>query len=213
LEDSNRLRIVIADGQYFFRKGLRTVLSDEADFQVTGEAANFEECLSALQSFSPDVILLEASLADDSMRAALRAVKPSIALLFLANEISANSLTISGEAFLLKNEASAQVVAAIRRIAGRTPAGSPGSANSAADLRALATSTSAFATVPGLTARESEIVKILAQGHSAREVAEELGLSIKTVEAHKLNVMRKLGVHNRAALIRYAAQHSVSEIL
>lgn len=205
MENSNRLRIVLLDSQYFFRTGLRTVISREPDLQIVGEVGTLEECFAFLRSDAPDVVLVEAGLTNESTRGALRSLRPSVALLFLAEDSSAAGLTASGEMFVLRNDAAAEAVAAIRRIAGR--ASLPANVSSAeADLRALARSTANFSIVPGLTARESEVVKILSEGRTAREVANELGLSIKTVEAHKLNVMRKLGVHNRTQLIRYTSQ-------
>ncbi|HEX4770195.1 MAG TPA: response regulator transcription factor [Bryobacteraceae bacterium] len=210
MENSNRLRIVLLDSQYFFRTGLRTVLSREPDLQVAGEVSTLEECFALVRSESPDVVLLEAALANEETRGALRALRPSLALLFLADESSVASLTASGEMCVLRNDASTQAVATIRRIAGRMPIVNTSSAES--DLRALARSTSHFSIVPGLTARESEVVKILSEGRTARQVANELGLSIKTVEAHKLNVMRKFGVHNRTQLIRHTARQSVGGI-
>jgi two-component system response regulator NreC len=210
VENSNRLRIVIADSQHFFRRGLRTVLACEPDFEIVGEAASAEECLAKTEADLPDVLVLEAGLIGESQRNVLRGLNPTVALLILCGESSGPDTTTFDDTNVLKNEPPRQIAAAIRKAAGRTQA-SVSPSNTSADLHALAASTSAFAVVPGLTTRENEIVKILAEGHTVREVAEDLGLSIKTVESHKLNVMRKLGIHNRAALIRYAAQHGVNE--
>jgi two-component system response regulator NreC len=210
VENSNRVRIVIADRQHFFRRGLCAVLACETDFEIVGEASGPEECRIRTEVYQPDVVVLEAGLLDDSQMYVLRSINPPPVLLILREKGSGLDSSIYGDISVLKDESPNQIVAAIRMAAGRVPEAISRSTTSA-DLQALATSTSVYAAVPGLTTRENEIVKILAEGHTVREVAEELGLSVKTVESHKLNVMRKLGIHNRAALIRYAAQHGVSE--
>jgi DNA-binding NarL/FixJ family response regulator len=208
VDNSNRLRILLIDNQYFFRTGLRAVISREPDLQIVGEGATLEECFALVRSTSPDVLLIEAGLTNEETRSTLRSLRPSMALLFLADESSSAALAARAEMFVTRAEASGQTVVAIRRIAGRM-AVPVNAVNAEADLHALARSTANFSIVPGLTSRESEVVKILSEGRTAREVANELGLSIKTVEAHKLNVMRKLGVHNRVALIRHATQTTV----
>lgn len=210
MNNINKVRIVLADGQYFFRRGLRIVLATEPDFEISGEADTLDDCLALVRSGSPDLVLIEEGLADEQSRSTLRRLCPTSALLVVAEDAAAERrLRSHSEACIIRNQASLQVVGAIRKVC-RLTANPVNSAEAAADLQALARSTNQYGNVPGLTTRETEVVRILAEGRTARQVADELGLSIKTVEAHKLNVMRKLGVHNRAALLRYAAQNAIS---
>jgi two-component system, NarL family, response regulator NreC len=196
VENGNTYRILIADDQVLFRRGLRTILAAQPDMQVTDEASSLEEAFEKAARQTVDLILMNAAL----LQAGDGCFPPgNVPTLLLTNESN------GGPDEIARTASSAEIVAAVRsraKLARKDPEQS-----SAADLQALAASTGTFATFPGLTIRESEILRLLVEGLTAREAAKELGLSIKTVEAHKLNVMRKLGLHNRASLIRFAAEH------
>jgi two-component system response regulator NreC len=109
---------------------------------------------------------------------------------------------------MLKNSTPPQLLAGIRQIASADDAAGTLS-RIVPDLQALAASSQAYIRGPVLTAREQEVVRLLAEGHTVREVASELLLSVKTVEAHKLNLMRKLDIHNRATLVEYAVRNGI----
>jgi DNA-binding NarL/FixJ family response regulator len=162
--------------------------------QVADEASSLEEVIEKAEHQVFDLILLNAGLVRPG-----GGIIPSAPTLLLTAGASGDPDTIS------RTAPANEIVAMVRshaQLARRHQQESSG-----ADLKALAVSTRNFGIFPGLTNRESEILRLLADSLTAREVATELGLSIKTVEAHKLNVMRKLGVHNRASLIRFAAEH------
>ena len=106
---------------------------------------------------------------------------------------------------MLKNSAPNQLVAGIRQVAQQDDQNNRGLSLFTADLKALAESNT-FPRASVLTMREQEVMRLLAEGRTVREVAAELSLSIKTIEAHKLNLMRKLDIHNRASLIECAAR-------
>jgi DNA-binding NarL/FixJ family response regulator len=111
---------------------------------------------------------------------------------------------------MLKSSNPDQLIAAVRRVANSSDDGNPvGLSRLIPDLQALAESNRGNKRGPVLTAREQEVMKLLAEGRTVREVALELSLSVKTIEAHKLNLMRKLDIHNRANLVEYAIHTGV----
>ena len=111
---------------------------------------------------------------------------------------------------MLKDSTPAQILAGVRQVArGADNCDPSGLSPLIPDLQALAKSNEGYARGTVLTAREQEVMKLLAEGRTVREVAAELSLSIKTIEAHKLNLMRKLDIHNRATLVEYALDHGM----
>ena len=132
-----------------------------------------------------------------------------MAILFTTREDGAQQLetamSMGARGYMLRGSTPAQFIAAVRKVAFGTDRLNPQSLSQhMSDLNALSRSHQLFSRGTALTPRETEIVKLLAEGHTVREVAMGLELSVKTVEAHKLNLMRKLNIHNRTALIDYA---------
>jgi two-component system, NarL family, response regulator NreC len=215
LERAKRVsQILIADGNKLFRSGLRTLLSAEADFDVVDEASDAFEAVAKVRLAPPDVLVMDLALIEtDGQQAAfaLRQSDPSIAILFLTRQDDPEHLrvavTAGARGYMLKDSTPAQLVGAVREVANGMDDGNPmGLSRLLPDLQALAESNQGYTRVTVLTAREQEVMKLLAEGRTVREVASELSLSIKTIEAHKLNLMRKLDIHNRASLVEYAIQ-------
>lgn len=211
-------QILIADGNLLFRRGLRTLLSAESDLEVISEASDAAEALekvraSATEQAVPDLVIMDLALLDGAGQEAgfaIRQAQPNVALLFLTNEDGPEQLeravNAGARGYMLKNSAPAQLLAGIRQIASTDDQNPRGLSKIVPDLRALASSNEDFPRGAVLTTREQEVMRLLAEGRTVREVAAELSLSIKTVEAHKLNLMRKLDIHNRASLVEYAIQ-------
>ncbi len=205
-------RVLIADSYLLFRRGLCTLFGAETDFVVTGEASSLHEALLIAHSGPLDAILMDVDLAEDQPSGnnilAIRQLQALAPILFLARVDSPFILnlvmSVSSFGYLLKTSNPAQIVATVRRACMGDGPETENSSETAADLRALA----AFNPSPDrgapLTLREQEILRLLAEGHTVRETAAELSVSMKTVDAHKLNLMRKLDIHDRAALIEYA---------
>lgn len=208
------IKILIADGNTLFRSGLRSLLSSEKEFHVTEEACDAPETVAKMRSAQPDVLVMDVGLIDaEGQHAAftLRQAHPSTAILFLTREDEPEHLrmavTAGARAYMLKDSAPAQLIAAVRGVANSSDDSNPtGLSRLMPDLQALAESNQAYKRVPILTPREQEVTKLLAEGRTVREVASELSLSVKTIEAHKLNLMRKLDIHSRAHLVEYAIQ-------
>lgn len=212
-------QILIADGNLLFRRGLRTLLSAENDLEVIAEASDAAEALEKVRTAAPDqptpdLVIMDLALLEGTGQQAafsIRQAQPNIGLLFLTNEDGSDQLeravNAGARGYMMKNSAPAQLLAGIRQIAFTTEDQNPrGLSKIVPDLRALASSNEGYPRGAVLTSREQEVMRLLAEGRTVREVAAELSLSIKTVEAHKLNLMRKLDIHNRASLVEYAMQ-------
>ncbi len=220
-------QILIADGNLLFRRGLRTLLSAESDLEVIAEASDAAEALEKVRPAAsdpaaerpaqdlviPDLVIMDLALLDGQGQQAgfaIRQAQPNVALLFLTNQDGPEQLeravNAGARGYMLKSSPPAQLLAGIRQIASTDDQNPQGLSKIVPDLRALATSNDGYPRGAVLTSREQEVMRLLAEGRTVREVAAELSLSIKTVEAHKLNLMRKLDIHNRASLVEYAMQ-------
>lgn len=204
---------MLADRNLLFRRGLRTLLSAESDFQVVEEASDAVETLAKVRLTSPDVLVMDLSLIEDAGHQtafALRQAQPQMAILFLTQNDGAEQLDVAvaagGRGYMLKDSTPQQLVAGIRQVAFSDDQNNRGLSRIVPDLRALAESSESYSRTAALTPREQEVARLLAEGRTVREVSSELALSVKTVEAHKLNLMRKLDIHNRASLVEYAVQ-------
>jgi two-component system, NarL family, response regulator NreC len=208
-------QILIADGNALFRRGLRTLLAAENDFEVLDEAADVEEALAKVRLLSPNVLLMDLGLLHSRQDAAfsIRQALPQTAVLFLTQEDAPEQLALAiaagARGYMLKNSTAAQLVAGVRQIAFADNQEARGLSKIAPDLQALAASNNGYPRGSVLTSREQEVMRLLAEGRTVREVASELSLSVKTVEAHKLNLMRKLDIHNRTSLVEYAVQRGL----
>jgi two-component system, NarL family, response regulator NreC len=211
------IKILIADSNMLFRGGLRTLLSTENEFRVMDEASDAPETIATMREIRPDVLIMDLALIEvhgQQAAVSLRQSHPSTAMLFLTREDEPEHLqmaiTAGARAYMLKTSNPDQLIAAVRDVANSSDDSNPvGLSRVLPDLRALAASNQVIKRTPVLTAREQEVMKLLAEGRTVREVASELSLSVKTVEAHKLNLMRKLDIHNRAHLIEYAIHTGV----
>jgi two-component system response regulator NreC len=211
------IQVFIADSSGLFRSGLTALFSDERGLRVIGEAATAAEITSNGSENLANVLIVDVGLLDSQGQQAvfaLRQANPSLAILVLTREDGPEQLQIAisagARAYMLKDSTPARIVTAVRDLANGSDEMSPsGLSPLVPDLQALAKSNEGYVRGTALTAREQEVMKLLAEGRTVREVAAELSLSIKTIEAHKLNLMRKLDIHNRATLVEYAVQRGV----
>jgi two-component system response regulator NreC len=206
-------QIFIADGHLLFRRGLRSLLEAESDLEVIGEAADAAEAAAKIALARPNVLVMDVALLEGAGAQsvfAIRQANPSVAILFLTQEDGPDQLEraieAGGRGYMLKGSPAGQLVAGIRQVAFSDDKNPRSLSRIVPDLRALAATNEGQTRTTVLTSREQEVMRLLAEGRTVREVAGELALSVKTVEAHKLNLMRKLDIHNRASLVEYAAQ-------
>ena len=210
------IRILIADDHTLFRQGVRTLLSVEPDMEVVGEASNAAEAAAFVPQLRPDVVLMDIGMPGESSFEAARQIRkerPESRVIFLSmyddEDYVAECVEIGAAGYVLKDSPAEQLLTAVREVSRGGSFLSP---------RLLARLVDGFRIngrgadrqrPGGLTRREREILKMLAEGRSVTEIAAGFDLSVKTVEAHKFNLMRKLDIHNKAQLVQYAIQKKI----
>lgn len=210
-------RILIVDDHKIVRDGLKSLLRSEPDFDVVGEADNGKDALFSTSTLKPDIILMDLSMPNTNGTEAIRNIKrrfPSIIIIALtvhkAEEYIHAALKAGASGYLLKDDSHAELMTALRSaIHGKTYL-SPSICGSVvtgylgrSDKGRLTTSWET------LTHREREVIKLVAEGYRNKEIAEYLSLSMKTVEKHRSNLMKKLGLHSASALTAYAIENGL----
>jgi len=212
-----RIRVLLADDHTLFRQGVKTLLAAESDMEVVGEAADGASAAERAAELRPDVVLMDIGMPGPSSFEITRQIKrnrPETRVLFLSmyddEDYLVQSMEVGGSGYVLKDSPSPQLVAAVRDVARGGSYLSPRMLSQLVDdFRTRVRTADRLPRFATLTPREKEVLKMLAEGNSVKEVACQLNLSVKTVEAHKFNLMRKLDIHNKAQLVQYAIQKKV----
>lgn len=212
-----KTRIIITDDHTLFRQGIRTLLSAEADLEVIGEAANAADAITIARQLHPDIVLMDIGMPGMSSFEATRQIRkerPETRVVFLSmyddDDYLSESLAIGANGYLLKDSPAEQLVMAIREVHRGGSVLSPRLlARLVDDFRVQGKNPAREPRFGTLTNRERDILKLLAEGKSVKEIASGFDLSVKTVEAHKFNLMRKLDIHNKAQLVQYAIQKKI----
>ncbi len=215
-----RTRVLIADDHTIVRQGLRAILESERDIEVVGEAADGREAVRKVSSLRPDAIVLDISMPKmNGLEATERIVHESprtkvVALTMHSSEEYLYSLFKAGaKGYLLKESASSELVEAIRVVrAGGTYLHPSISTRMVDEFLKGPDPRVRAGSLDGLTTRECEILKFVAEGHTSKEIAALLDLSVKTIEAHRTRIMEKLRIHNVAGLTRYAISRGISTL-
>jgi two-component system, NarL family, response regulator NreC len=210
------IRTLLTDDHTLFRQGIKTLLSATPDLEVVGEAANAADAVTQAAELRPDVVLMDVSMPGLSSFEATRQIKkgrPETKVLFLTmyddDDYLAESMEAGASGYLLKDSPAEQLVSAIGEVHRGGSYLSPRMLSHVVDdfrSRVRSATSPRFNT---LTRRELEVLKFLAEGNSVKEIAGTLDLSVKTIEAHKFNLMRKLDIHNKAQLVQYAIQKKI----
>ena len=216
----SKTRIMLVDDHTLVRQGIRTLLALENDMEVVCEASNGGEAVEKAGELRPDVVLMDISMAGLSAFEATRQIKksrPETKVLFLTmyddEDYLVEGMEVGASGYVLKDSPAQQLVAAIRDICRGGSYLSPRMLSQLVDdFRSRIKSANRVPRFATLTNREREILKFLAEGQSVKEIASVLILSVKTVEAHKFNLMRKLDIHNKAQLVQYAIQKKIIKI-
>jgi DNA-binding NarL/FixJ family response regulator len=208
------LTLLLADDHQIVRQGLRAILTAEADFRLAGEAADGPEAVRLAERLRPDVLVLDLMMPglngmEVTRQVRRRSPRTQVVILSMhSNEAYVvEALRAGASGYVLKESSAEDLVTAIREvIAGRRYLTPPISEHAIGDyLRKVeATPLDPYDT---LTAREREVLALTAAGHSAAEIGKRLFISVRTVETHRANLMRKLSVRNQKELIRFAVQH------
>jgi two-component system response regulator NreC len=215
-----KIRILLTDDHTLFRQGIRTLLSAEPDMEVVGEASNGGDAITRASETRPDVVLMDIGMAGLSSFEASRQVRknrPETKILFLTmyddEDYLVDCMEVGAGGYVLKDSPASQLLSAIRDVNRGGSYLSPRMLSQLVDdFRTRIKSTQRLPRFATLTTREKEVLKLLAEGNSVKEIACDLKLSVKTVEAHKFNLMRKLDIHNKAQLVQYAIQKKIIKI-
>jgi DNA-binding NarL/FixJ family response regulator len=209
------VRIVLADDHILVRQGLRRILEEMADLEVIGEAGDGLELLKLLQEIAPQMILLDISMPNLRGIEAIheiKAVHPEVKILILTmhkdREYLYQAVSAGANGYLLKEDAYAELSAAIETIRrGKIYISPLLSEDMADDWAQTYRGKNKLPYEPdNLTIREREVLKMIAEGKSSKEIAELLFISVRTVERHRANLMDKLSLRKTADLVKYAIQ-------
>jgi two-component system response regulator NreC len=210
----------LADDHTLFRQGVRTLLASETDMEVVGEAPDGSAAAERAAELKPDVVLLDIGMPGLSSFETTRQIKrnrPETKVVFLTmyddEDYLVEGMEVGANGYVLKDSPAPQLVAAVRDVYRGGSYLSPRMLSQLVDdFRTRVKTTDRMPRFATLTPREKEVLKMLAEGNSVKEVATQLNLSVKTVEAHKFNLMRKLDIHNKAHLVQYAIQKKVIKL-
>jgi DNA-binding NarL/FixJ family response regulator len=210
MTEERPLRVFLVDDHAMFRAGVRAELGGHVE--VVGEAGTVAEAISGITSLRPDVVLLDVHMPDGGGRAVIEAVrKTNPEIRFLALSVSdavddvIGLIRAGARGYVTKTISPEQLADAVRRVAEGDAVFSPRLAGFVLDAFARPDAPVADPELDQLTNREREVLRLLARGYAYKEIAKELYISIKTVETHVSNVLRKLQMSNRYELSRWAA--------
>jgi len=212
-----KIRTLLTDDHTLFRQGVKTLLSAEPGLEVVGEAGNAAEAIAKAAELKPDIVLMDVSMPGLSSFEATRQIRknrPETKVLFLTmyddEDYLAECMEAGASGYVLKDCPSENLVTAISDVHHGGSYLSPRMLSHLVDdFRSRVNSAARLPRFSTLTRRELEILKFLAEVNSVKEIACTLNLSVKTIEAHKFNLMRKLDIHNKAQLVQYAIQKKI----
>ncbi len=204
------LRIVLAEDHRIVREGVRALLASREDLEVVGEAEDGPTAIEATLRLRPDVVLMDLGLPrlhGTAAIAEIRSRSPETRVLVLSmhsgEDYVRSAIRAGANGYLLKGSGLDDLVAAIKAVAAGEAFFSPAVARVLLDD---ARPRSGGPAADALTEREREVLRLVAEGNSSREIAGRLGLSAKTVEGHRSRIMSKLGIRDLAGLVRYAVR-------
>jgi two-component system response regulator NreC len=211
----SKIRILICDDHTLFVEGIKAMLRTEPLLEVVGTARDGRQAVELARELKPDLLLMDVSMPDmngfDATRR-VRALDPSLKILILSmhddEDLVARCLEAGAAGYLMKDAPVSQLLYAIETVQKGERYLSPGVLKKVLDgyVRNTKRPKTSY---DRLSPREREILKLLAEGLSVKEIAARLNLSVKTVDAHKTNLMKKIDVHDRTELVRYAIQNKL----
>ncbi|HEV2315368.1 MAG TPA: response regulator transcription factor [Candidatus Acidoferrales bacterium] len=206
----DKITVLLVDDHALVRRGFRRMLEDEPDISVVGEASDGEEAIRLARELKPQVILMDSALPHVSGLDATRqilAARPVSLILMLSmhseDTLVRQALDAGARGYILKNAVDLELPAAVRRVVAGEIVLSPQLSHSEA-LKGERNS--------GLTVRELQILQLIVNGKSNKEIAEQLDLSVNTVGVHRANIMDALGIHKTADLVVYAIRNGLVNI-
>jgi DNA-binding NarL/FixJ family response regulator len=211
------IRVLMCEDHALFREGLRAIFRSHPSLEVVGEAANGREAVEKAKRLRPDVVLMDLEMPElnglDATRRIVEArvgARVLILTLYDDEEIVARCLDAGAAGYVLKDGPSAELVTAIEAVHKGNKYLSPRALTRVVEYGGKGSRVKTRYEL--LTDREREVLKLLADGLSIKEIAVRLQLSVKTVDVHKANLMRKIGIHDRSALVKYAIQRKLIRV-
>lgn len=214
MASGKKVRVLMADDHTMFREGVRLLLETRGGFEVVGEAATGKEAVELARSLRPDVIVMDIGMPGMNGLDATRLIQadnPSSRVLILTmhdtDEYFFSALDAGASGYVLKEAASNDLVNAIESVSRGGMFLYPSLATKLVEeyLRRVG-SGEERSSYDALTPRERQVLQLIGEGRTNQEIAEKLGLSVHTVQTHRVHIMNKLGLHNRAQLVSYAAR-------
>jgi len=207
----SKLRIMIAEDHETIREGIKMLINAQPDMEVIGEASDGLQAISRAQSLLPDIVLMDISMPGATGFQAtekLNQTCPQVKVLALTrhrDKAYLQQLVRAGaEGYVLKQSPASELIGAIRAVAEGRQFLDPALTGAVLAAYAGDQSSSKIENQPWISKREEEVLKLIAWGYSNKEIAAKLDISVKTVEAHRANAMRKLDLHSRIDIVRFA---------
>jgi len=213
------VRIVLAEDHTILREGLRALLSADAKFEIVGEAADGRQAVRAVEKLGPDLVMMDLSMPRMTGMDAIREIKkryPETKIIALTvhktEEYLRTTLQVGANAYVLKDATRDELLMAIENVLKGQTYLSPGVSEKVIEGYLEGKESRLPSSTLGLLSpREREILKLIAEGYKNKEIAADLCISLKTVEKHRANLMKKLDLHNAAALTAYAIEQGLVE--
>ena len=214
------LKILLVDDHDIVRRGLKQLLTSRSDWEICGEAKTGREAVSLAAELKPDVVVMDISMPDlNGLEAARQIHKslPKVSILILTvhftDQMVREVIECGARGYILKSDADRDLVNAVEAMSRHRTFFTPKASEMLLEgyTRPIVEADLKLPVRNRLTPREREIVQLLAEGKSSKEVAVALGISVKTAETHRANVMRKLELHSVSELVRYAIRNGIIE--
>ena len=213
------LRILVADDHDLMRRGLKSILETHVGWEICGEAHTGNEAVAKAEELKPNIAILDITMPElDGLEAArqIRRVSSKTEILVLSmhysDQLIRDILEAGVRGYVVKTDSDRDLVLAVEALANHKPFFTPhatelmlSNLNSASGFQASGSET----LKDRLTVREREIIRLISEGQSSKEVASTLGISVKTADTHRANIMRKLQVHTVSELVRYALRNQI----
>lgn len=209
------IRVLLADDHTLIRAGIRELLQGLSGVEVAGEAGDGHEALQLVETLQPDVVLLDIGMPGLNgleVAARLARLHPAMRVLILSMHMSEEyvlqALRAGAAGYLLKGAAVAELELAVRAVARGETYLSPSVSKSVVDEYVRRTGGAADP-LDALTPRQREILQLVAEGHTSKDIARKLGLSYRTVETHRNQLMKRLDIHDVSGLVRFAVRAGI----